>query len=523
MEKVYFIFYNGKPLKSVTDVNEQVKVKTDADDKFYNNKEVSFTIQELANGKKFDGISFDADSNIVKVELKALPIRKLYNVRIKPTSNVSFFTQKGAFNVYLRGHKLLLDNELNFALTGEANFFNVKDLTVEYNGDNKIVVTKAELDGQTLIINTLSTTTPNRVPVTEQRKSIKVGDSLPFKQWTDEVRKTTLYTNESKETEHTGRIVKLRFVFYKETFEEKFGKKHSNSQIPITAKIKSGDKLLKTTIDFHTYTSTKTDKKANILQSIVPLPSDWNNHLSVEITDGKTTYATKKIVDFKNGEAIVQFDNLEEKKKTVRISKHVLAALALLIGFTFGNCTGWWSGGTTSDSQYAQETDTTQYADEGTATAQADERMEYFKTVLNNDNKDLSFAHVAELYTEYSADAEAFKQVDADFCKVIESYHKVQEAFDNMDVDSLVKFIEYGNQEIKLFEQHRLPVAKYFQGNDNEGRRTYFITNKERIKTFADFNRLDEGWKNGQEQKIHHIKEVNKIIKYKEATENPWE
>ena len=197
MEKVYFIFYNGKPLKSVTDVNEQVKVKTDADDKFYNNKEVSFTIQELANGKKFDGISFDADSNIVKVELKALPIRKLYNVRIKPTSNVSFFTQKGAFNVYLRGHKLLLDNELNFALTGEANFFNVKDLTVEYNGDNKIVVTKAELDGQTLIINTLSTTTPNRVPVTEQRKSIieacrYVDLVIPEDNWeqkTDDIKK----------------------------------------------------------------------------------------------------------------------------------------------------------------------------------------------------------------------------------------------------------------------------------------------------------------------------------------------
>ena len=499
MEKVYFIFYNDKPLKSVTDVNEQVKIKTDADDKYYNNKEVSFTIQELANGKKFNGVSFDAGNNIVKVELKALPIRKLYNVRIKPTSNVSFFTQKGAFNVYLRGHKLLLDNELNFALTGEANFFNVKDLTVEYNGDNKIVVTKAELDGQTLIINTLSTTTPNRVPVTEQRKSIKVGDSLPFKQWTDEVRKTTLYTNESKETEHTGRIV--NFVFYKETFEEKFKKKHSNSQIPLTAKIKSGDKLLKTTIDLHLSTITdKKGKRANILQSIVPLPSDWNDHLSVEITDGKTIYATKQLVDFKNGEAEVQFDNLEKKKTTVRIPKHSFAALALLIGFTFGNCTGWWSGGTTSDSQYAQETDTTQYADEGTATAQASERMEYFKAVLNNDNKDLSFAQVAEIYTEYSPDAEAFKQVDADFCEVIESYHKVQEAFDNMDVDNLVKFIEYGNKEIKLFEQHRLPVAKYFQGNDNEGRRTYFITNKERIKTFADFNRLDEGWKNGRKE-----------------------
>ena len=81
-----------------------------------------------------DGVAFDADNNVVKVELKALPVKKLYQVQIMPISHTSFFkTQKDALNVYLKKQKLLLDDELSFKLIAKKNYINGNALTVVYN------------------------------------------------------------------------------------------------------------------------------------------------------------------------------------------------------------------------------------------------------------------------------------------------------------------------------------------------------------------------------------------------------
>ncbi len=524
MEKIYFIFCNGKPLKSVSDVNEPVKISTEADNRFYRNRKVSFTIQELINGKKMDGVAFDADNNVVKVELKALPVKKLYQVQIMPISHTSFFkTQKDALNVYLKKQKLLLDDELRFTLIGKDNDINVNDLRVEYNGDNSIIVTGAELVGQTLNVSTQSVIMPIKLPVT-----------MPTSEIQESCKK------ESKpEAERAVRLV-CTSGKYQEYFDQKFD---AANQQPLTVKIGCGDHLLKTNIKFATEEvglgkkGKKIDRDKVLLQAVVPLPSDWKDSLSVEITDGKTVYFTENEVWLRNGVAEVNFSQL--KKKKIGIAKSIKAALialiiGLVVGLAIGNWIGWWSGEKTDDNSAVSDTIQTETFSEGenygtpeeysSESVDVNAQLASFKTVLSSENKDLSFEEVAKLYNEYEQNAELFQKADPDFCKMIESYHKVQEAFDNSEIDQLKKLkrcVEYGNKEMSLYEVHRRPVATYFDVSKSRNktqelqfRKEYLIAHKAQIKTFSDFKVLNERFKkeHGQQKKKNgNSKSLNKF------------
>ena len=516
MEKIYFIFCNGKPLKSVSDVNEPVKISTEADNRFYRNRKVSFTIQELINGKKMDGVAFDADNNVVKVELKALPVKKLYQVQIMPISHTSFFkTQKDALNVYLKKQKLLLDDELRFTLIGKDNDINVNDLRVEYNGDNSIIVTGAELVGQTLNVSTQSVIMPIKLPVT-----------MPTSEIQESCKK------ESKpEAERAVRLV-CTSGKYQEYFKQKFD---VAKQQPLTIKIGCGDKLLKTKIKLAAEERVSEKKKGRekgvLLQTTVPLPSDWKDYLSVEITDGKTAYFTEVKSWFKDGVAEVDFTQLKKKRKG--LPKLLLIAFAILfLGFLVGFLTGWWSGEKTDDNSAVSDTIQTETFSEGENYGTSEEyssesvdvnaQLASFKTVLSSENKDLSFEEVAKLYNEYEQNAELFQKADPDFCKMIESYHKVQEAFDNSEIDQLKRCVEYGNKEMSLYEVHRWPVTTYFdvsriKTQELQFRKEYLIAHKAQIKTFSDFKVLNERFKkeHGQQKKKNgNSKSLNKFRSY---------
>ena len=481
----YTVYINGMPFGTETNVEKELQFNSGKNANYYDNESVTFTIRELENGKKINGVQINIDEEKIYVTVNASPKTKKISICLNRIDNntVIFNNPQAntppAFSLTYDSRPITVkrnhDGSLYFILKGEeiGLLSRPEGFAVQFNNTEKYQNEDVSLENDIL-------TVAYRI---KQQQTVTSGSKK----------------GHTENSQDAGRTVK--FVFYEEKFEDRFPN-FQDPLNPLTAKVKCGDKLLKTTIQF---SNIEDKKKRAIVQSIVQLPSDWYGPISVEITDGKTTYVTKQPVYFNNkGEAEVQFNNLEEKKAKGGISRLVLAGLALLIGlaigFAIGNWTGWWSGGKADDPQKTETTEDDKEekgGDDSKDKAQTSERMEYFKGVLNKGNKDLSFAQVAEIYTEYSADAEAFKKVDANFCEVIESYHKVQEAFDNMDVDNLEKYVEYGNKEIKLFEKHRLPVSTFFRGNDKAGRRLYFIKNKERIKTFADFRRLDEGWKKG--------------------------
>ena len=441
-----------------------------------------------------DGVAFDADNNVVKVELKALPVKKLYQVQIMPVSHTGFFkTQKDALNVYLKKQKLLLDDELRFTLIGKDNDINVKDLCVEYNGDNSIIVTGAELVGQTLNVSTQSVIMP-----------IKLSVTMPTSEIQESCKKES-----TPEAERAVRLV-CTSGKYQEYFKQKF---EAAKQQPLTVKIGCGDRSLKTTIKLaaeeHVSEKKKGREKGVLLQATIPLPSDWKDYLSVEITNGKTVYFTEVKSWFKDGIAEVDFSQLTKKRRG--IPKPLFAAFTILfLGFLIGYLTGWWSGdnGNPAVSDTTQTESFSEGENYGTPEENSSESVDVnaqlasFKAVLISENKDLSFEEVANIYDEYKQNAELFQQADPDFCKMIESYHKVQEAFDNSDIDQLKKCVEYGNKEMSLFEVHRFPVDTYFdvKGKDYNRRKEYLIAHKAQIKTFSDFKALNEGFKKEHDQ-----------------------
>ena len=522
--KNYTIFSNGRSSGTENNVEKKLAFNSDEDPECYDNEKVSFTIADLERGKTIKGVKIDAEKEEIYVTLEAKPKRKKIKIdllRIEGNTTVNF-NEQSDFNLTYDGVRI------NIERNGGDKFFTLEGEQIKYlsrpsgfgvifNNSNKYQTEEIKLNGDVLLVT---------YRVKEAPQSISNTD------------------NKEKELE-TGKAVKIicENGKYEECFDQKF---YIAQQQPLTVKIGCGDHLLKTNIKFVTEEvglgkkGKKIDLDKVLLQAVVPLPSDWKDSLSVKIIDGKTVYFTEDNVSLRNGVAEVNFSNL--KKKKIGIAKPIKAALialiiGLVVGLAIGNWTGWWSGdnGNSSVSDTTQNETFSEGEDYGTPEENSSQsidvyaQLESFKTVLSSENKNLSFEEVAKLYDEYKLNAELFQQADSVFCKMIESYHKVQEAFDNLDIDQLKKCVEYGNKEMSLYEVHRGPVATYFdvsriEPQELQPREEYLIAHKAQIKTFSDFKTLNEGFEkeHGQQKKKNgNSKSLNKFRSYSPTDYNP--
>ena len=517
--KNYTIFSNGRSLGTENNVEKKLQFYSDEDPECYDNEKVSFTIADLERGKTIKGVKIDAEKEEIYVTLEAKPKRKKIKIdllRIEGNTTVNF-NEQSDFNLTYDGVRI------NIERNGGDKFFTLEGEQIKY---------LSRPSGFGVIFND-----SNKY----ETKEIKLYDNALLVTYrVKEAPRPIGNTDNKKKEQEAERCVKLvcKDVLYEEYFDQKFD---AANQQPLTVKIRCGDHLLKTNIKFATEEvglgkkGKKIDRDKVLLQAVVPLPSDWKDSLSVEITDGKTVYFTENEVWLRNGVAEVNFSQL--KKKKIGIAKSIKAALialiiGLVVGLAIGNWTGWWSGEKTDDNSAVSDTIQTETFSEGenygtpeeysSESVDVNAQLASFKTVLSRENKDLSFEEVAKLYDEYEQNAELFKQADPDFCKMIESYHKVQEAFDNSDADQLAKCVEYGNKEMSLYKVHRWPVATYFdvsriKTQELQFRKEYLIAHKAQIKTFSDFKVLNEGFKkeHGQQKKKNgNSKSLNKFRSY---------
>ena len=497
--KNYTIFSNGRSLGTENNVEKELHFHSGKDSECYDNEEVSFTIADLERGKPIKGVQIDAKREEIRVTLEAKPKRKKIKIdlhRIEGDNKLDF-NQRPDF-------RLTYDSvPINIERKSGDNFFTLEGEQIKY---------LSRPSGFGVIFND-----SNKY----ETKEIKLYDNALLVTYrVKEAPRPIGNTDNKKKEQETGRSVKLicENGLYEECFDQKFD---AAKQQPLTVKICCGEHLLKTKVKFATEEAglekkgKKKDWSKVLLQTVVPLPSDWKDSLSVEITDGKTVYSTENEVWLRNGVAEVNFSLLNKKK--IGIAKPIKAALialiiGLVVGLAIGNWTGWWSGEKTDDNSAVSDTTQNETFSErenyGTSEENSSEsidvyaQLESFKTVLSSENKNLSFEEVAKLYDEYKLNAELFQQADSDFCKKIESYHKVQEAFDNSDIDQLKKCVEYGNKEMSLYNSHRLPVGTYFDVSKSKSkkeelqlREEYLINQKAQIKTFSDFNALNKGFK----------------------------
>ena len=121
-QTIFRIFKDGLEDGSVSDVNEEITIKGNKNPAFYENRQFSFTIEELRTKGGIDGISIEEESEKIIVDTRSLsqPKKRKVNIIFAPNSfSEYFYTFKNSFFISYNGEILSIDDDCTFTLIGQ--------------------------------------------------------------------------------------------------------------------------------------------------------------------------------------------------------------------------------------------------------------------------------------------------------------------------------------------------------------------------------------------------------------------
>lgn len=157
----YSIYVNGKFERSCDDLNEQLTALSNKPKEYYDNKSVTFTIQELKDGKSIDGFVFDEIQERIDISTLnwAKPKSERFWIRIEPPKKFdNSLINRNLIKVVSTSGIIRLDNDLSFTLIGEqiADLRNLKYSLADNLRENyKISSCKINGDMITIAIDTI--------------------------------------------------------------------------------------------------------------------------------------------------------------------------------------------------------------------------------------------------------------------------------------------------------------------------------------------------------------------------------
>ncbi len=144
-QKIYRIYVDGAFMGNVSNIHQLNTAKSNMPMEYYDNGQVSFTIQNLLDGDAIEGVTLDEVNEEVRVLTTGLakPKQRRIEVKILPKEFENyFFTHRSLLNVMLQDKRVILDNDLSFTLVGEqigAIKRNSIFLTIAQNGKYRMV------------------------------------------------------------------------------------------------------------------------------------------------------------------------------------------------------------------------------------------------------------------------------------------------------------------------------------------------------------------------------------------------
>lgn len=152
----YSIYVNGKFERSCDDLNEQLTALSNKPKEYYVNKSVTYTIQELKDGKIIDGFAFDEIQERIDISTLnwAKPKSETFWIRIEsPKKFDNSLINRNLIKVISTSYTIRLDNDLSFTLIGEQ-IADLRNLTYSLadNLRGKYEISSCKINGDMITI-----------------------------------------------------------------------------------------------------------------------------------------------------------------------------------------------------------------------------------------------------------------------------------------------------------------------------------------------------------------------------------
>ena len=153
----YSIYVNGKFERSCDDLNEQLTALSNKPKEYYDNKSVTYTIQELKDGKIIDGFAFDEIQERIDISTLnwAKPKSERFWIRIEPPKKFdNSLINRNLIKVISTSYTIRLDNDLSFTLIGEQ-IADLRNLTYSLadNLRGKYEISSCKINGDMITID----------------------------------------------------------------------------------------------------------------------------------------------------------------------------------------------------------------------------------------------------------------------------------------------------------------------------------------------------------------------------------
>ena len=226
----YKVYIDGQSKGAITDKSKAYNVDFPVDNRYYDITPVSFTIADLLNGNKVDGVTINAQNETINIKSSSFVKEKIHEVKVEvnPKSATtkellqnSPLNKNSPLNIYYMaaGNKihLNLDNNLKFKLEGMQIGFldNPSAFRVEYKG-NKYNINNCIFseDKKSFVINvTLKDqsldTTNNSNGSTGGTASVPINDLCIDTSWMKKGKLTLIYKKQdNKRSKKQGNMLK---------------------------------------------------------------------------------------------------------------------------------------------------------------------------------------------------------------------------------------------------------------------------------------------------------------------------
>lgn len=494
----YSIYVNGKFERSCDDLNEQLTALSNKPKEYYDNKSVTYTIQELKDGKIIDGFAFDEIQERIDISTLnwAKPKSETFWIRIEsPKKFDNSLINRNLIKVISTSYTIRLDNDLSFTLIGEQ-IADLRNLTYSLadNLRGKYEISSCKINGDmiTIAIDTIRMASD----IEQQHRKFP---PIPVPQDKLPVIDVQIFIED---------ILKL-----------------TGNVSQINAEFKSGeDTFCSQIVSFHNTKSSRTYEG----HFYVP-KNNYVGYVEFSIED-KVWKSQKKIEPIVDTLTLEQKDfKIEQKdfvKRNISLVKTFAFSLLTLLFFALGYAVhDPIQSLFAKPEQATNNTDTvTVVTDEHISEEDAEEILKKAEERLKA--KDIKFEEITDFYQKFNDDsvtlmAQDKQNFDNKICNRIKDYYTISQYIINGDFDSIKSFIQYPKQP-HIWDTHKQIISKIIESDDT---RSKFMNRYSNLKSFVDIDELFKSLPPSNEReekpKVKQIKSDTKQEEKINDTETP--
>ncbi len=471
-----------------TDTSQTITVKPQVNSpQFYDLSELTFTIDQLFNRDRIENVTLDEETETVHVSTVKLAVKKSKTLKILFLNNEQssyFLNNKNSCRLTYNGKNIPLSSNFEFMLMGEelAILSNPNGFKFECSNTDKFIVSGIEYRPGDDKITVKAVVAPKPKP----------ADLVPVN-----IGGNTTTSNPSDSIDIIYRFGNL----------DMFGE-NDELQIWIGRAIKNKPQQVKTFVKM-----SRNDLKGKTAEFTghVYIPKEWSKYelyTRICTLDGKIEYETPSPLKIKNNVAEVGLKDLYSVNTSgvgrfIKSNKLLVAIIAALLCCLLGAAIGYFlhdpinktikNEGKTSteinedsikNDNTGEKDDHTNKLDEqnndqdSTKTItdeEATNNLNTFKETLSK--QDLLFTEVDDIFNQYQAHQDQYKQLDKKISERIETYHEIVEFIKQGDADNLRNYCNNVNKKYKVLlnpRHHNMVFQALVAYIDGKGKTNYY-------------------------------------------------